>query len=369
MFNLAAVAASDDTRVQLTIARGVQARAKDGGPLKSASITRLDTPPPPPPDARMVGIAYELGPDGATFAPPITLTFAFDPAQLPPGFPATDVIIATWDAAGKAWLPLDGVSVDTAGSTVSARLSHFSQYAILARFQLASFSVSNLTLSQPEIKAGEAITVTAQVTNSGDLAGSHSVTLMINGTVQSTQIVNLQGKSKDNVTFTIVGDAPGMYVVDLDGLSGQFLISSPTRLAAFSVASLTVSPREVDTGGEATVSVVVSNTGDATGTYTATLMVDGSAKESVQVILGPHTSQSVSLTASDLAPGSHTVTIGSESGVVTVKTAAATVAAVRLVNWYIVALLIFALTTVASAFGFRMNASRSYAPPRPGQGR
>ena len=80
VFNLAATAASDDTKVQLTIARGVQARAKDGGPLKSASINRLDSPPPPPPDVRMVGPAYELGPDGATFEPPIMLTFVFDPA-------------------------------------------------------------------------------------------------------------------------------------------------------------------------------------------------------------------------------------------------------------------------------------------------
>ena len=107
--------------------------------------------------------------------------------------------------------------------------------------------------------------------------------------------------------------------MELGGLSGQFVISNPERPATFSVASLTVSPREVNTGEQATISVVVSNTGDVAGTYTVTLMVDGSAMESLQVILAPHTSQSVSLTASDLNPGSHTVTVSGESGTLVVK--------------------------------------------------
>jgi hypothetical protein len=69
------------------------------------------------------------------------------------------------------------------------------------------------------------------------------------------------------------------------------------------------------------------------------------------------------LTAPDLTPGSHTVAVGGESGILVVKPPAPIAA--RLVNWYIVALLIFVLTTVASAVGFRVNAVRNYVPVVP----
>jgi hypothetical protein len=363
VFNLAAAAASEDAKVQLAIAKGVQARTKDGGPLKAASITSLTSPPLPPTDARIIGLAYELGPEGATFAPPIELTFVFDPALLPPGFPARDVVIATWDAAGSRWVPLDGITVDTTRNVVSARLSHFSQYAILARSRPANFSLSDLTLSPSQIEAGDTVTATARVTNSGDLSGSYPVTLRVNGTPKSTQNIDILGNSGGTVTFDVTGDAPGTYVVELNGLSGQFTIESPPRPATFSVSSLTVSPLEVNSGEEATISVVVRNTGDAAGTYTVTMMVDGSARESLQVMLGPRTSQNVALIASDLTPGTHTVAVSGESGILVVKPPAPV--AVRLVNWYIVALMIFVLTTIASTVAFRVNAVRNYLPGMP----
>jgi archaellum component FlaG (FlaF/FlaG flagellin family) len=361
VFNLAAAASSEDNKVQLAFAKGVQARTREGSPLKVASITGLVDPPPPPVNARSVGLAYELGPDGATFAPPIALTFVFDPALLPPGFPARDVVIATWDAAGKRWVPLDGITVDTTRNAVSAMVSHFSQYTVLAIARPAAFSVSNLSLSRPEIKPGESLSVAAQVTNRGDVAGSYAATLRVNGAAEPGQSLEVPANANRTVTFTITGGTPGTYAVELNGLSAQFTVSSPPRPAAFSVNSLTVSPPEVKPGEDATISLIVSNTGESAGSYTLTVMVDGSERESRQVTLSPHTSQNVVLSAAHLTPGVHTVTVGSESGVFVVTALAAV--SERLVNWYLVAILVFVITAIASSVGFRLNGRRAYLPP------
>jgi uncharacterized membrane protein len=135
--------------------------------------------------------------------------------------------------------------------------------------------------------------VTARVTNGGDLAGSYSVALMVNGTAESTQSIDVLGNSDGTTSFTTTRSAPGTYAVEVNGLSGQFTVAGPPWPAAFSVSSLSVSPNEVNPGGDATVSVAVSNTGDTAGIYAVILMVDGSIRESQQPLLAPHVSEEV----------------------------------------------------------------------------
>lgn len=70
--------------------------------------------------------AVDLGPDGTTFAVPVTLTMPWNPAELPAGVPAEDLAIYLVDASG-AWIELP-VTIDLANHTISAQLEHFSRY-------------------------------------------------------------------------------------------------------------------------------------------------------------------------------------------------------------------------------------------------
>ena len=89
-------------------------------------------PPAPPVDASTVGLTYDLGPDGATFDPAITLTFTYDPDEIPEGVNEEDLVIAIWDEDAGEWVELEDCTVDTVNNIISAPVSHFSRYTVIA---------------------------------------------------------------------------------------------------------------------------------------------------------------------------------------------------------------------------------------------
>jgi Tol biopolymer transport system component len=72
--------------------------------------------------------AVDLGPDGTTFAKPVTLTLGFDATKLPQGVTPSAVAIYTW--VGDSWERVGGSTVNESDNTVSAPISHFSQYVV-----------------------------------------------------------------------------------------------------------------------------------------------------------------------------------------------------------------------------------------------
>jgi uncharacterized membrane protein len=113
-------------KATLTIPVGTIVKDAEGNPL-STSITTLYTPT----TAERVGAiaAYDFGPSGTTFTPPIDLVIAYDPANIPAGFAETDLVIRMWD--GTAWIDLD-TTVDTVAHTATAKVSHFTVFALFA---------------------------------------------------------------------------------------------------------------------------------------------------------------------------------------------------------------------------------------------
>ena len=77
----------------------------------------------------IAGTAFELGPDGSTFAQPVQLTIAYNPALLPAGVPEETLRIHK--LVNGVWQPVPGGTVDVTGNTASAPLSGFSPYAIV----------------------------------------------------------------------------------------------------------------------------------------------------------------------------------------------------------------------------------------------
>jgi len=102
----------------------------------------------------------------------------------------------------------------------------------------------------------------------------------------------------DEYTFTTLGAVPA---------------------AVFTSSSLSISPSEVNIGETVTISVLITNAGDAAGSYEVTLKINGVVEATKEVTLGSGTSQEVTFsTARDVA-GSYTVDVNGLSGSFTVK--------------------------------------------------
>jgi len=129
-FTRSVTATSEDGLCTLTIPTGTVGLTKELEPLTEITNVIMDDPPPPPEGANIVGLAYDFGPDGATFEPPIPLTWSYDPADIPEGVAEEDLVLAYYDEATGEWVELVCV-VDTENNTITASISHFTTFAII----------------------------------------------------------------------------------------------------------------------------------------------------------------------------------------------------------------------------------------------
>jgi len=125
-------ATSADGRLTITIPAGTKALDKDGKPLTTLTAVINPTPPPPPEGANIIGLPYDFEPEGATFDPPITFTWSYDPAGLPEGMAEEDLVIAYYDATAGKWVELVCV-VDTVNKNIVACSAHFTTFVIMGK--------------------------------------------------------------------------------------------------------------------------------------------------------------------------------------------------------------------------------------------
>ncbi|RJQ38692.1 MAG: hypothetical protein C4555_04775, partial [Dehalococcoidia bacterium] len=219
-------ATSADGNLTVSIPAGTKALTSTGAPITSLSAVPV-SPPAPPADKNVIGLAYDFGPSGATFDPPITLKFTYDPSKLPSGASEADLVVAYYDATTARWVTVPG-TVDTATNTITVQVSHFTVFTILATpkpLAPAAFTISDLTITPVSIAAGETVTIGTTVTNTGDIAGNYQVALKVNGVPIATKSLTLAGGTSQTVNFTTSGDTAGAYNVDVNGKTGQFTVT------------------------------------------------------------------------------------------------------------------------------------------------
>ena len=131
-----------------------------------------------------------------------------DELVIPPGTSQAAVFSITKDTPGTYYAEVDGL----AGT--------FTVIALIP----ASFSVSNLVVSPEKVKQGDTVVISAVVVNTGEVAGSYSVVLKIKGVAESIEEVSLGPGGSQRVAFELAKDTPGFYQVDLEGLTGRFVV-------------------------------------------------------------------------------------------------------------------------------------------------
>ena len=89
----------------------------------------------------------------------------------------------------------------------------------------AEFRISSLEISPDETVAGSSITVTARVTNIGDVEGSHTVTLNIDGESAGIKTVTLSGGDMQTIGFNVFEDVVGVHTIKINSLSRSLRIT------------------------------------------------------------------------------------------------------------------------------------------------
>lgn len=314
MFNLAAVAKSADGIAELAFAKGIQAKTRDRDPLKSVSIMKMADPPPAPADTTLIGPVYEFGPVGATFVPAATLMIHYDISSLSVGVDEKKLVIATWDATATKWVELPS-SVDTMNRTISVSIEHLSVYTIFVHTRPAVLQISELTISPKQVDPGQLVNISVKVSNTGDLTGTYEINLKINGVSEAKKAITVPGGESQIVYFSTVGDDPGKYSIDANGVKGEFVVEPavPSK-ATFSVSQLDVSPAEVDIGDTITISIIVTNISEHDGIYDAILKIDNLIAATKEISISAGASRTVSFATSEGVPGTYVVEIGDVFG-------------------------------------------------------
>jgi hypothetical protein len=261
-------ATSSDGMVRINISKDTIGTNKLGQPLSRLTIREMTNPPALPADTCIVGLPYEFGPAGATFDPPVTLTIKYDPSRLPEGVSENNLRIATWDAATQQWIKLE-CTVDIESNTITAYISHFSIYTIVAGTRPAEFSLSGLTVSPEKTVPGGDIEVSFRVDNTGDLNGYCPVNLKINGEVVISREVILDGGLADTISLKVSRQEPGIYDVEVNGLKARFYVIAPAPIVPTATASETQTP------------TITSISPDVTGTAASLEPVDTTTSLSV----------------------------------------------------------------------------------------
>ena len=266
---------SNDNNVLVYIPAGTTVLSSTGAALSQISITQMATPPAVPTGAGIIGLAYDFEPSGTTFNPAATIRFSYNPASLPAGVSPSSLQIAYYSTATSSWVTLTTTEVDATNHFIYAQISHFTSYALtygnvaLAQTTTtttttsvittpivttttthvvtttttttpvvttttpigtttttpvttttttpvvtplpATFETSALSISPSEINTGDTDTIQATVTNSGDVSGTYTAVLKIDGNIESTQDLALTAGEAQNVVFSVSENTAGTY--------------------------------------------------------------------------------------------------------------------------------------------------------------
>jgi len=169
------------------------------------------------------------------------------------------------------------------------------------------------------VNIGQQVSISINVTNTGDLTGAYTVTLKVDGAATGTKQVTLAGGTSETVTFTTSKSSAGTYQVSIDDETGRFTVREVLSPANFSISDLTITPGTIKTGEGVSISVLVSNTGEQQGSYDVQMKINGQVVETKSITLAGGTIQAVTFTSTGDTAGSFTVAIAGESGSYTVE--------------------------------------------------
>jgi hypothetical protein len=227
------LATDPDNKHTLEFNRGTRITCDDGRVPRRIEMRLCEESLSPPEGMEMIGPAYDItgyisGSVSCSliFDESVELTLDYDPDWLPEN--ALSLLISSYEPE-NGWAELEPAYGGVAqGNKVTVLVNHASIFAILAKTvpspSPAEFELSEFAINPARMEVGEPVTISAIVQNTGQLEGSYTLTLTINGEIEQSTEVTLAGGESRQVSFTVVKNEPGTYAVAINGLMGQFIV-------------------------------------------------------------------------------------------------------------------------------------------------
>ena len=217
----------------------------------------------------------------------------------------------------KAILVIDLIIVGTAAGVY---LYLENQGLIAAGSKPATFTLKNLTINPDNTTAGDAVQISVNVTNIGDLQGNDTVNFEINNAVKDTENLTLVAGSSELLQFTDIETSPGNYGVKVGTLTGNFTVNpAPPEASKIVLSNLKVSPWEVWANQTFILIATAQNPTTQADKLTVKASVNGVLLNTQVVKLNASQTQDVELNVTAPAEeGQYNVTLNTLPGVVTV---------------------------------------------------
>ena len=122
------------------------------------------------------------------------------------------------------WEPLE-TYIDTEKKIIWVEISGFSIYTVMVSTRPFEIAVEDLTINPGEIDKDGSTTVAAMLVNSGDFAGSYEATLMIDGVVAETKVVDVAKQGSAAVSFDLIGLAAGTHEITIGDAVGSLTVA------------------------------------------------------------------------------------------------------------------------------------------------
>jgi hypothetical protein len=169
------------------------------------------------------------------------------------------------------------------------------------------FEVSDASVSDERIEAGEQTRITAAVENVGGAAGTYEADLLVDGNAVTSTQVRLDSGESTTVEFQRTFSDPGEYTVDIDDeRAGTVSVLAPADL---SVTEARSSNGRVQTGETVRITATVANAGDVAGETTVSLEIDGRVVENAGVEVAGGESKKVTFTRQFETRGDRSVAV------------------------------------------------------------
>ena len=197
------------------------------------------------------------------------------------------------------------------------------QGLIVVGLKPATFTFSNLTINPSEAYPGEAILVSLNTTNAGDIEGNQTINLEINNATKDAKNITVAAGASAIVEFTYIETAVGNHSVKVGDLVGAFIIKpAPPETSKIILSNLVVDPYEAWPNEPVTLTAYAHNPTTENDSLTVKAIVDDIVVESKRIELEAGATQTVELTVNaSSSEGKHTVKLNTLSGTnIVVKT-------------------------------------------------
>jgi hypothetical protein len=139
--------------------------------------------------------------------------------------------------------PVDPGSFNCLGAavTVPAQPAHPKVSPSMPNYiKPAQMSLQYLNVNPQQASANQSVTITTNVVNTGDEAGSYNVALKINGQLETSRTVSVGPQGTQPVKFTLTRTQPGTYAIDIGGQKGTFTVLAAKTTSGPPISSSTI---------------------------------------------------------------------------------------------------------------------------------